>query len=298
MKISVVLSTYERPRDLALVLAGYALQGDPDFEVVVADDGSGPETAAVIADAARTGLPVRHVWHPDRGFRKTESLNRAIASCRSDYLIFSDGDCIPRPDFVATHRALAGRGRFLSGGYVRLPPFASAALTREDVSGGRIWDGSELGRRGVSRRAAALRLLPPGPLPTLLDRITPTRASWNGMNASTWREAVLAVNGFDLELEYGGLDREFGQRLENLGYRGVQVRHRAVVLHLHHDRPYRDPAVVARQRSIRNRVRASGRTRAERGIGELPDVPTTPPQPTPSGSEASLERNPHIVRNP
>ena len=57
------------------------------------------------------------------------------------------------------------------------------------------------------------------------------------MNASTWREAVLAVNGFDLELEYGGLDREFGQRLENLGCRGVQVRHRAVLLHLHHDRP-------------------------------------------------------------
>jgi glycosyltransferase involved in cell wall biosynthesis len=97
VKISVVLSTYERPRDLALVLAGYALQDDPDFEVVVADDGSGPETAAVIADAARSGPPVRRVWHPDRGFRKTESLNRAIATCRSDYLSFSDGDCIPRP---------------------------------------------------------------------------------------------------------------------------------------------------------------------------------------------------------
>lgn len=278
MRISVVLSTYDRPRDLALVLAGYALQDDPDFEIVVADDGSGPETAAAIADAVRSGPPIRHVWHPDRSFRKTESLDRATLHAKGDYLIFSNGDCIPRPDFVSTHRRLVRPGRFLSGGYVRLSAALSAALTPDDVRAGWVWKGAELRRRGVAPRAAALRLLPPGPLPALLDRITPTRASWNGMNASTWREAVLAVNGFDLELEYGGLDREFGQRLENLGCRGVQVRHRAVLLHLHHDRPYRDAAVTARQRALRDELKASGRTRALRGIDELPDVSTTPPR--------------------
>jgi glycosyltransferase involved in cell wall biosynthesis len=290
MKISVVLSTYERPRDLALALAGYAVQTDPDFEVVVADDGSGPETAAAIAEAvAHRGLAgprIHHVWHPDRGFRKTESLDRAVRSCRGEYLIFSDGDCIPRPDFVATHRRLARRGRFLSGGYVRLPPALSAGLTADDVRAGWIWSGRKLRRRQVARRAAALRLLPAGPLPALLDRLTPTRASWNGMNASTWAEAVLTVNGFDLDLVYGGLDREFGQRLENLGYRGVQVRHRAVLLHLHHERPYRDPAVQSRQRMLRETLKASGRTVAQRGIRELPDVPTTPPWRTGQEQEA------------
>jgi len=120
-----------------------------------------------------------------------------------------------------------------------------------------------------------LCLLLPGPLPALLDLITPTSASWNGMNTSTWREAVLAVNGFNMELEYGGLDREFGQRLENLGCHGVQVRHRAVLLHLHHDRSYRDAAVTARQRALRDKLKASGRARALRGIDELPDVSTT-----------------------
>jgi glycosyltransferase involved in cell wall biosynthesis len=278
MKISVVLSTYERPRDLGLVLAGYALQDDPDFEVVVADDGSGPETAARVAEAARAGLPVAHVWHPDRGFRKTESLDRAILRSTGDYLIFSDGDCIPRPDFVSTHRRLAVPRRFLSGGYVRLPPALSAELTARDVRAGWIWEGRALRRRGVARRAAALRLRPAGVLATALDRVTPTRASWNGMNSSTWREAVLAVNGFDLELQYGGLDREFGQRLENLGYRGLQVRHRAVLLHLHHERPYRDRAVAARQQELREVVSSTGRTRTPRGIGELPDVSTTPPR--------------------
>jgi glycosyltransferase involved in cell wall biosynthesis len=277
MKISVVLSTYERARDLALVLAGYALQDDPDFEVVVADDGSGPETATAIAEAVHAGLPVTHVWHPDRGFRKTESLDRAILRSTGDYLVFSDGDCIPRPDFVGTHRRLAAPRRFLSGGYVRLPPALSAGLTAQDVRTGWVWSGRALRRRGVARGAAVLRLLPAGMVATALDRITPTRASWNGMNASTWREAVVAVNGFDLDLEYGGLDREFGQRLENLGYRGLQVRHRAVLLHLHHERPYRDRAVAARQRDLREVVRSTGRTRAPRGIGELPEVSTTPP---------------------
>lgn len=277
MRISVVVATYERPRELALVLAAYALQDDPNFELVVADDGSGSQTAAAIAEARRGGPPIRHVWHSDRGFRKTEILDRAIGRCKGEYLVFTDGDCVPRPDFVSTHRRLARPGRFLSGGYVRLPDDLSAALTPEDVRIGWIWDGTSLLRRGVGARHAALRVLPPGALPTLLDRLTSTGATWNGMNASTWKEAVLAVNGFDLDFQYGGLDREFGQRLENLGLRGAQVRHRAVVLHLDHRRPYRDRAVVARQRVLRRELATSGRTRAVRGIAELPEATTTPP---------------------
>jgi glycosyltransferase involved in cell wall biosynthesis len=276
MRISVVLSTYDRPRDLALALAGYALQDDPDFELVVADDGSGPETARVVEDAARrTEAPIRHVWQPDRGFRKTEILDRAVERCGGDYLVFSDGDCIPRSDFVSTHRRLAAPGRFLSGGYVRLPAALGASMTADDVRSGWIWSRAELRRRGLSAQRASLRLLPAGAVPELLDRFTPTRATWNGMNASTWKDAVVAVNGFELGLGYGGEDREFGQRLVNLGLVGRQVRHRAVLLHLEHERPYRDPGVAARQRALRDEVRRSGRTRAVRGIAELHEEPTT-----------------------
>jgi hypothetical protein len=145
----------------------------------------------------------------------------------------------------------------------------------KDVRDGWIWDAGRMRTRGLGGARTRLRLLPEGMMPRALDRITPTRASWNGMNASTWRDAVLAVNGFDLELRYGGLDREFGQRLENLGLRGRQVRHRAVLLHLHHDRPYRDPTVQARQRALRHEVGRSGRTRAANGIAELPPDPMT-----------------------
>ena len=107
--------------------------------------------------------------------------------------------------------------------------------------------------------------------------MTPTRATFNGMNSSAWKEAVIAVNGFELGLGYGGEDREFGKRLENLGIRDRQVRHRAVLLHLDHDRPYRDPAIEARQRVLRNDLARSGRARAVRGISGLAVQSTTPP---------------------
>ena len=63
MRVSVIISTFERPRELELVLAGYALQDDPDFEVIVADDGSGFATAAVITAAAHQPAPWRGVRH-------------------------------------------------------------------------------------------------------------------------------------------------------------------------------------------------------------------------------------------
>ena len=112
MRTSVILSTYNQPRALELSLWGFAAQAVRDFEVVIADDGSRPDTAALVeAMRARTGLHLVHVWHEDRGFRKTEILNRAILAAQGEYLIFSDGDCIPRRDLVAVHLAHARPAR-------------------------------------------------------------------------------------------------------------------------------------------------------------------------------------------
>lgn len=273
--VSVILTTYEKPRELELVLAGYHGQDDGNFEVVVADDGSGEETARVVRKAAKKApYPLVHVWHPDRGFRKPEILNRALCHARGSYVLFSDGDCIPRHDLVSTHRCLARPGRFLSGGYVRLSPRVSASLEVADVHAGRPFDPAWLRSRGQRLGRRRLRLLAHGPLSRGLDRLTPTSPTFNGMNTSVWRRHVLEADGFELDFGWGGLDRELGERLENMGLRGVQVRHRAVVVHLHHHRPYRDPRLVARQKAHRTRVARDGRTRAEQGISALDDSVT------------------------
>jgi hypothetical protein len=103
-------------------------------------------------------------------------------------------------------------------------------------------------------------------LAAVLDRVTSTRPTFNGHNASVWRADAVAVNGFEESMAYGGLDREFGERLENAGVRGAQVRYRTAVVHLDHARGYRNEAALARNRAIRDEVAATRRTRALLGL--------------------------------
>jgi glycosyltransferase involved in cell wall biosynthesis len=269
VRLSVIVSTYNKPRDLERVLWGYAAQSRRDFELLVADDGSGPETVAAIDRVRAAGLEVVHVWHADRGFRKSEIMNRAIVASTGDYILITDGDSIPRADLVATHYALAEPGAYLAGGYLKLPAEVSDAITPEDVRAGRFVDLGWLRKQGWRPGRRALRLVRSSFLAAALDRLTPTQPLFAGNNASVWRETMFAVNGFDMEMGYGGLDRAVGYRLVNLGIRGKQVRHRAICMHLHHERPYKKPEVMRRNREILESIRRNGETRARRGIVEL-----------------------------
>jgi len=266
MRLSVIVTTYNQPAWLEKVLWGLSAQTLRDFQVVIADDGSGEETRRVVNDA-RGDLPdLRHVWHEDDGFRKTEILNKAILAAQGDYLVFTDGDCVPRRDFMALHKSLARPGRFLSGGYIKLPRDVSEAITREDVVQGRATSFRWLRAQGVPLSRQLTRLAVPARAGALLDRVTPTRASWNGHNSSVWRTDALAVNGFDERMGWGGLDREFGERLENAGVRGRQIRHRALVVHLDHPRGYKKADVIARNLEIRRETALTRRTRTPAGL--------------------------------
>jgi len=270
MRISAIITTYNQPALLEKVLWGYSRQQYKAFELVVADDGSGPATAETIERvAAETNLDILHVWHEDKGFRKTEILNRAILAARGDYLIFSDGDCIPRDDFIAAHARLAARNCFLSGGYIKLPKEASDSITIDDIKSGRVMDPATLRSRGWHPGRRALRLMRGRILPPLFDAITPTRRTWNGHNSSTWRAAIIAANGFDMDMGYGGEDRALGERLINAGVDARQVRHRTPCLHLFHERPYVDSARWNLNHEIRHRIRQNGETSARIGIAEL-----------------------------
>lgn len=270
MRVSVIITTYNQPEQLEKVMWGYAGQRGAEFELIIADDGSLPATTEVIDRvAAATGLDVLHLWHKDKGFRKTEILNRAIEASRGDYLIFSDGDCIPRDDFVATHVRLSSSGSFLSGGYIKLPAEISNSLTVADVVSRRATDARTLLKRGWRPGRRALRLVRNQLVATMMDSVTPTRRTWNGHNSSATRAAIIAANGFDMDMGYGGEDRALGERLMNAGISGKQIRHRAPCVHLFHDRPYVDPIRWKLNHEIRNRIRENGETRAKIGIAEL-----------------------------
>lgn len=264
---SVIFTTYNQPDWLEKTLLGFAAQDTPGFEVIVADDGSGPETCARIeALQPRMPYPIEHVWQEDDGFRKCRALNAAIRRSRGDYLIFTDGDCIPRRDFVSSHLRLREPGRFLSGGYFKLPMELSRRIADDDIASGRCFDYRWLRAHGVPLAPRNVKLVARGPGAALLDAVVPTRASWNGHNASAWKRDLLAANGFDERMGYGGEDRELGERLENAGVRGKRIRHRAIVLHLDHPRGYRTPEALRINREIRDETQALKRTVTPCGI--------------------------------
>lgn len=253
---SVIISTYNQPTWLEKVLCGYEQQTNRDFEIVIADDGSSSETINVIdLFKERKNLKIIHVWQKDEGFQKTKILNKAIIASNSDYLIFTDGDCIPRKDFVEKHIKLRTRGCFLSGGYFKLSEHISNLISKEDISSQACFSKDWLIDNGLKKSFKLNKLTSTGAKEDLLNRFTTTKATFDGMNASCWKKDIIAVNGFDERMHYGGEDRELGERLINLGIKPLQIRYSAICLHLHHSRTYKNNGDLAKNKAIRKQTK-------------------------------------------
>lgn len=266
-KISVVLSTYNQPEWLERVLYGYNCQNIKDFEVIIADDGSGQKTRDLI-ERLRPGLfyPLKHVWHEDNGFQKCEILNKAILASETDYLLFSDGDCVPRYDFVEQHLKFRKANHFLSGGYHKLSMETSLAISNEDVCSAKCFDVKWLKEHGMKSSFKNNKLNSYGFKSWFLNTLTPTKATWNGHNASGWKKDILAANGFDERMEYGGEDREMGERLMNAGIRPIQIRYTAVTIHLDHKRGYVRQEALDRNKALRKETAIQKSIKTKYGI--------------------------------
>jgi glycosyltransferase involved in cell wall biosynthesis len=269
--ISVIVTTYNREDALDAVLSTLSRQSDRGFEVVIADDGSRPMTAAVVEHwRTRLGVQLSHVWQLNCGFRAAEIRNRAILACRGDYCIFLDGDCIVPPDFVATHRKLAEPGWFVTGNRVLLSAALTEAVLREHLQpetwGASAWIGKRL-RGGVNRLAALLRL-PLGPLRKLQAR------RWRGArscNLAVWRSDLERVDGFDASFTgWGREDSDLLIRLLRCGLRRKDGRFATGVIHLWHAQL--DRAQLAANDARLDAVLQSDRRRAQRGLSALREI--------------------------
>ena len=149
-QISIIISTYNSIDWLTRVMWGYNQQSFKDFEMVIADDGSREDTKLAIEKLQQeVGYPIQHIWHEDNGFQKSQILNKAIVACKAPYIIMSDGDCIPRHDFVAVHQQHKEEGCFLSGGYFMLPMETSTAIHKEEIANGLCFDINWLKQHGL-----------------------------------------------------------------------------------------------------------------------------------------------------
>ena len=121
MKTSLLISTYNWPEALELVLLSANNQSEQPDEILIADDGSSEETKNLIENFQKKLIvPIHHFWHEDTGFRKAIILNKAIAAAKGDYIIQVDGDCIMHKDFVRDHKALAQPNVYLFGSRVNI----------------------------------------------------------------------------------------------------------------------------------------------------------------------------------
>ncbi len=265
MTVGVVISTYNNPAWLEKTLWGYCCQTRRPDEILIADDGSRGETRLLI-ESFSDRLPVKHIWHEDNGFQKSQILNKALVAAESEYLIFTDQDCIPREDFIATHIHFAEKGYLLSGGYFKLPMDISLKINENDVIARRAFSLKWLKEQGLKTTFKCSKLFRNKAFAAFMNFITTTKATWNGMNSSGWRADMLKINGYNEQMQYGGQDREFGERLFNLGIKPKQIRYSAICLHLDHKRPYKTAESIAKNRAIRKNTRRSGVVETPFGI--------------------------------
>lgn len=275
MKHSVLVCTYEAPRELDLVLAALSRQTRPPDEVLVADDGSKQPTRDVIDGwRAKLGFPLHHVWQSDVGYRKARIVNEAARRASGDHLSMLDGDTFPHRAWVEDHAAAADGRTVLCGRRVKLGPRLSPRITREDVLAGRFDSAFSpqllaSGLRGDTQRLSlGVRL--PAPIARTLH---PRPRKLMGVNYSLPREAFFAVNGYDEAWTvYGHEDRDLELRLQRAGWRFRALLNRAVVFHVWHP----DREKTEKTRELLRAAESSDRVRCERGlVGGAPFDPQT-----------------------
>jgi glycosyltransferase involved in cell wall biosynthesis len=259
MRLSLIVSTYNNPAPLDAILAQLAADATArPHEIIVADDGSGPPTRAVVEKWAKQApFAVKHAWHEDKGFRKTRILNAAVALAEGEYVVFLDGDCLPARRFVADHIALAEKGTFVQGRRAFV-----AEKKVPDLLAGRV----SLTQLMLTGQLHGLLKGIRWPVPVI--RRNQEQRGLIGCNLAIWRDDLVAVNGFDETYEGWGIgeDSDLCSRLYNLGRQRKFVYGRALVFHLDHPQLNKDhvPASLERlEETIRTR-----RLRAPRGLDQ------------------------------
>ena len=272
MKASIILSTYQWPEALALVLSGLIGQTEKSFEVLIADDGSDFRTKDMIDRyVKRKLLTIKYFWQENKGFRKSRILNQAIQAAEGEVLIFLDGDCLPHKDFVAQHVALQDGKHYVAGRRVDLSKEFTMQLTPEKVEKGQM-NGTLMGLYKLAMDSMKANGSKPfhrayvvkNPLVRAicgLNKVTDLK----GCNFSVPREKMLAIDGFDESYEgYGREDTDVEIRLQNLGLKIRSAKNLCVQFHLWHE----PRAFTPVNESLLDDVRKSGRIKAKIGLGK------------------------------
>lgn len=261
MKTSLVITTYNNPDALHLVLLSLQRQTLLPAEVVVADDGSTDETRRLLQQwRSLLPCPIVHVWQEDRGYRRSRILNKAFAKATGDYLINIDGDIIMEKHFIADHVRYARKGYFGCGGRVRLGPTVTKQIyVARDYR-------LHFFTSDLTDRFNLLRM-------PLLTPLFFNRQHLRGCNIAFWRDDLIAVNGYDEQFEGWGLeDYDIANRLKLIGRRIRHIKFSAIEYHLYHPERSNDGQSNARNEAALRQNMQEQRHRAKEGMDKYLNV--------------------------
>ena len=229
MDVSLIITTYNWPEALRLTLGSVLNQSKLPNEVIVADDGSGPETARIVQSVMKKStLRWCHVRHADTGVRQSRIKNLAVKYSKFPYLVLIDHDVMLHPEFIADHISMSEGGVFLQGKRALL----SGPLTQEIIERGSFsLSGIQRGR--LKNKKNTYRLPKLG---RLFSRTKRFEKSLRGCNLSMYRSDFLGVDGFDetFDLSWGREDSDICYRLFHRGVRVKNLWFLALQYHLHH----------------------------------------------------------------
>jgi cellulose synthase/poly-beta-1,6-N-acetylglucosamine synthase-like glycosyltransferase len=239
-KASIIISFYNDFSTLKVVLDALEKQSESDFEVIIADDGSGNEAVNQIQqEKTKHSFPLLHVWQEDKGFRKTRILNKAVLASSAEYLIFMDGDCIPHHHFVKDHLCFQSPVTIVAGRRVNISKTLKTKFLSEQINGKYpfifflrlLWDSIFGNTRDVER---GIRV----PVKLVNIMLGKFNRGILGANFSLYKNAILEVNGFDMRYEkpFVGEDTDLEYRLRLKGKKVFSPRFRLVQYHFIHER--------------------------------------------------------------
>jgi glycosyltransferase involved in cell wall biosynthesis len=227
MKCSLIISTYNWPEALDLVLKSVLRQKTMPLEVVIADDGSNTKTLLLIEEYKKQiPVPLIHVWQEDAGFQKCKILNKAILKTNSDYIIQVDGDVILNKNFIKDHLKFAKPNQYLFGSRVNIKEKKLFELFKNKNVNINFFT-SRIGKRFRALRLPIFNIF--------INKNYQVVKKLRGCNISYWKSDVLKINGYNEDfIGWGGEDYEFAHRLHLSGVTGKRIKHAAIVYHIYH----------------------------------------------------------------
>ncbi|MEX6625849.1 glycosyltransferase family 2 protein [Tenacibaculum salmonis] len=260
MKVSLIISTYNWVEALRLCLLSVLEQNVLPDQVIIADDGSDDKTKQLIDQINQEStIDLNHVWHEDKGFRLSQIRNKAILEVENEYIIQIDGDVILHPYFIKDHIRLSKKNTFIKA--------YRSNLTEEKTLN--LFNTKKLNLhwycKGVKNKENSIRFFTYN---LLFNKTKQDVVGIMGSNMAYWKEDVLAINGFNIDfVGWGAEDKEFAQRLVNLGCFKRRIKFSAIQYHLYHKEA--DKNNHDRQMKLLEKIKVSKSIKCNNGLKKI-----------------------------